>query len=194
MNKSSAVIRFLPYQSFFVIFRTEAKSFLLGKKEEKQEELIERLADWDISWKGRDGNLKHFLTLQLRDWSKFPDTSLKYYSGHMWYKSHFTVESIDQNKTYWINIDTLHNLATVRINGKEAGILWTVPYQLDISKYLMPGKNTVEILVTNTWRNRLIGDELNPAARSTWYNSPYPLKNKPLLPAGITGEVKIAIR
>ena len=194
MNKSSAVIRFLPYQSYFVIFRKEAKSFLLGKKEEKQEELIERLADWDISWKGRDGNLKHFLTLQLRDWSKFPDTSLKYYSGHMWYKSHFTVESIDQNKTYWINIDTLHNLATVRINGKEAGILWTVPYQLDISKYLMPGKNTVEILVTNTWRNRLIGDELNPAARSTWYNSPYPLKNKPLLPAGITGEVKIAIR
>ncbi|MBK6827289.1 MAG: hypothetical protein IPG86_10595 [Chitinophagaceae bacterium] len=57
-------------------------------------------------------------------------------------------------------------MATVQINGKEAGILWTAPYQLDISKHLKPGKNTVENLVTNTWRNRLIGDELNPAASS----------------------------
>jgi alpha-L-rhamnosidase/Glycosyl hydrolases family 2, sugar binding domain len=194
LYKSSAVIRFLPYQSFFVIFRTDAKSFLLGKKADKPEELIDQLADWDISWKGNDGNIKHFLTVKLLDWSMFPDTSLKYYSGHMWYKSHFTVNAIDKNKKYWINIDTLHDLATVRINGKEAGILWTAPYQLDISKYLKPGKNKVEILVTNTWRNRLIGDELNPAARSTWFNSPYPLKNKPLLPAGITGEVKIVIR
>ena len=87
-----------------------------------------------------------------------------------------------------------HILATVQINGKEAGILWTAPYQLEISKYLKPGKNKVEILVANTWRNRLIGDELNPGSRSTWYNSPYSLKNKPLLPAGITGEVKILIR
>jgi len=85
-------------------------------------------------------------------------------------------------------------LATVQINGKEAGILWTSPYQLEISKFLQPGKNKVEILVTNTWRNRLIGDELNPSGRQSWYNSPYSLKNKPLLPAGITGEVKILIR
>jgi hypothetical protein len=194
MNKSSAVIRFHPYQSFFVVFRTPAKPFLPEKETSIPETIIQQLDDWDISWKGRDGNIKHFLTLELRDWSRFPDTSLKYYSGHMWYKSHFTVDVIDKNKKYWISIDTLHDLATVKINGKETGIIWTAPYQLDVSENLKTGKNIIEILVTNTWRNRLIGDELNPAARSTWYNSPYPLKNKPLLPAGITGEVKIVVR
>jgi len=194
LKKTSAVIRFLPHQSFFVIFRTNAKTALHENEANQTEEMIAQVNDWDISWKARDGNIKHFLTLKLRDWSMFPDTSLKYYSGHMWYKSNFTIDEINKDKKYWISIDTLHDIATVHINGKETGIVWTAPYQLEISKFLQPGKNKVEILVTNTWRNRLIGDELNPGSRSTWYNSPYSLKNKPLLPAGITGEVKILIR
>ncbi|MBL0268729.1 MAG: hypothetical protein IPP99_08710 [Chitinophagaceae bacterium] len=87
----------------------------------------------------------------------------------------------------------IHDIATVRINGRNCG---SYGRALPAGYFKIPetGKNNIEIEVTNTWRNRLIGDELNPASRSTWYNSPYSLKNKPLLPAGITGEVKILIR
>jgi hypothetical protein len=45
----------------------------------------------------------------------------------------------------------------------------------------------IEIALTNTWRNRLIGDELQPAQRTTWLNSPYKMQDKPLLPAGLVG-------
>jgi len=56
------------------------------------------------------------------------------------------------------------------------------------------GENKIEIAVTNTWHNRLIGDNLLPAEeRITWTTAPFRLKDKPLLPAGIIGNVKIIL-
>jgi hypothetical protein len=47
----------------------------------------------------------------------------------------------------------------VIINGYELGTLWKLPYQIDISKAIKTGKNTIELKVTNQWDNRLIGDK-----------------------------------
>ncbi len=43
--------------------------------------------------------------------------------------------------------------ALVMVNGHPAGSLWHPPYCIDISKYLMPGRNHVEIHVYNTALN-----------------------------------------
>jgi len=60
-------------------------------------------------------------------------------------------------------------MAEVFLNGTACGIVWTRPYRVDIAKALKPGRNKLEIRVTNTWANRLIGDALLPAAeRKTW--------------------------
>ena len=104
------------------------------------------------------------------------------------------MDSLEKGRQYLIELDSLYNLATIRVNGRDAGTIWTPPYKLDITENLRPGKNSIEILVTNTWRNRLIFEEINPAEKKTWFNSPYSLKNKPLLPSGIIGEVKMLIR
>jgi hypothetical protein len=79
----------------------------------------------------------------------------------------------------------------VKVNGINCGTVWTKPYSVDIKKAIKQGKNTIEIEVTNTWRNRLIGDELMQEKRTTWLNSPYKMTDKPLLPAGIIGYVEI---
>ena len=57
------------------------------------------------------------------------------------------------------------------------------------------GKNEIKIEVSNTWHNRLIGDNLLPAdKRVTWTTAPFRLKDKPLLPAGLVGEVKFIFK
>jgi len=47
----------------------------------------------------------------------------------------------------------------VIVNGTDCGVAWHLPFRLDVTTALKPGVNTVEVAVTNTWANRLIGDE-----------------------------------
>ncbi len=94
-----------------------------------------------------------------------------------------------------VRFDSIYNIATIKVNGIECGTLWTPPFELDITRAVKPGENKIEIQVTNTWHNRLIGDSLvSPDKKITWTNAPFRLKDKPLLPAGLIGPVKIVIR
>ncbi len=56
----------------------------------------------------------------------------------------------------WIlDLGDLRESARVRINGKEAGTAWAVPYQLKVGQWLHPGKNVIEVEVTNLPANRI---------------------------------------
>ena len=39
------------------------------------------------------------------------------------------------------------------------GVLWYPPFKTTITPFLKAGENTISVAVTNTWANRLIGDE-----------------------------------
>jgi hypothetical protein len=62
-----------------------------------------------------------------------------------------------------LDLGKVHDLARVTLNGKDLGVLWQSPFTLDISSALKTGSNHLEIAVTNTWHNRLVGDEQFPA-------------------------------
>ncbi len=47
----------------------------------------------------------------------------------------------------------IHEAAIVFINGQRAGSLWHPPYRLEVSKFLKPGQNHIEIHVYNTALN-----------------------------------------
>lgn len=148
----------------------------------------------DTAWKLKFENADSVTLPALTSWHMLKDSSMKYYSGTAVYVNSFQLNESQVKSNNVIRFDNIYNIATVKVNGVSCGTLWTAPYELDISKAVQPGENKIEIEVTNTWRNKLIYDELNPDKRSTWLNTPYKLKNKPLLPAGIVGNVKIIIR
>ena len=50
---------------------------------------------------------------------------------------------------------SIRESARIRINGKEAGTVWAAPFRLKVGKYLQPGKNLIEIEVTNLPANRI---------------------------------------
>jgi hypothetical protein len=53
--------------------------------------------------------------------------------------------------------------AEVHLNGRNLGVLWKPPLRLDVTGAIHSGENNLEVLVTNLWPNRLIGDEQLPA-------------------------------
>jgi len=104
----------------------------------------------------------------------------------------------NNNKTsdtrVFIDAGKVANLASVYVNGISCGVIWTAPYRIDVTKAIHPGKNELRIEVTNTWFNRLKGDQLLPEKeRITWTNAPFWTKDKPLLPAGLLGPVTLVV-
>ncbi len=49
-------------------------------------------------------------------------------------------------------------VAQIRVNGREVGLIWAPPYRCDISGALRPGKNDIAITVYNTAANALAAD------------------------------------
>ena len=93
-----------------------------------------------------------------------------------------------------IVLTDLREICTVRINGRPAGTIWAMPYQLDVTGYVMAGKNSLELDVTNLWPNRIIGDAQpsNPHPYTKTNIRKY-TSDSPLLPSGLVGPVTIQI-
>jgi len=81
-------------------------------------------------------------------------------------------------------------MARVTLNGKDLGVLWKKPFQVEITGVAQSGANTLELTVANLWPNRLIGDQsLPPEQRIAWTTwNPFK-KETPLLESGMLGPV-----
>ncbi|HLO82291.1 MAG TPA: glycosyl hydrolase [Chitinophagaceae bacterium] len=99
----------------------------------------------------------------LTDFSQHAEDRVRYFAGTAVYSSAFEFGVIEEHKKYLLDMGTLNDIVSVRLNGKDLGVDWYPPYQMDISSALKKGKNEIEISVTTNWANRLIGDEKQPA-------------------------------
>jgi hypothetical protein len=147
------------------------------------------------------------LDIDAGSWTASSDEDVKYYSGTATYRKTFTLPA--QRKAaglrLLLDLGDVQNLARVRLNGKDLGILWKAPYVVDITGTAVAGTNRLEIEVTNTWYNRLAGDTGKPEAqRVTWTGAggrgfgggaPGAAAASPAppapLPAGLIGPVRV---
>ena len=89
--------------------------------------------------------------------------------------------------------------AEVIVNRKNLGVLWKKLFNIDITDAVKTGINQLEIRVTNTWWNRLVGDEKYPNGfPGSDYHQPRTFAtvkawsaNDELLPSGLLGPVRI---
>jgi len=194
-GNDSYFIGMAPGESKFFIFRRQV-IINANKADSKSSEKSLLLKQWKIQFdKNSGGPEKPVEVNELKSWTQLADSSLKYYSGTAIYSSSFECEENSSPVTATMYFDSIYNIATIRVNGINCGTLWTPPYNIDITKALKTGKNNIEIEVANTWHNRLIDDNLLPPdKRMTWTTAPFRLKDKPVLPAGLVGEVKLIFR
>lgn len=180
-------------ESFFLVFRRKVDNTTLIKK--SQPWVKDTLqGDWLVRFDtARGGPQQPLVFHSLKSWTQQTDTSLRYYSGTAVYTKQFDWNETDyNNRSVWLMMDSVYNIASVKVNGVDCGTAWTAPYGVNITPALRKGINQLQIAVTNTWANRLIGDERLPVdKRITWTTAPFRLQGKPLLPAGLMGPVII---
>ena len=154
-----------PLQSVFVVFRKDAVSV-----EETASQTLPLEGPWTVSFAASAGQAGFERSFdRLEDWTLQDDPAVKYYSGSATYRHNVVLPENEGGVT--LDLGDVMVLATVKVNGKEAGGVWTWPYRLDISGLVKAGDNTLEVTVYNNWRNRLIRDAALPEnCRSTWSN------------------------
>jgi hypothetical protein len=122
---------------------------------------------WDLSFPPNWGAPEKVTFDKLMSWTDSAENGVKYFSGTATYAKEIEIPAADlgAGKTLWLDLGRVKNLAEVSLNGKPLGILWKPPFRVDVTSAAQPGKNKLEIKVTNLWPNRLIGDEQLAADR-----------------------------
>ncbi|MGJ7032232.1 glycosyl hydrolase [Niabella hirudinis] len=182
-----------PNASVFVHFKKPGEASHRFGQQQPLQTLTIVPGNWRVTFDPAAGGPATVVVMDsLKCWNTFAEPGIKYYSGTAVYKNQFNLKEITPGKPVWLELDSLYNLASVKINHADCGVIWTYPFRVDISKAIKKGTNILEIAVTNTWANRLAGDQQLPEAkRVTWTTAPIRLQGKPLLPAGLKGTVRI---
>ena len=154
-------------QSVFIVF---AK----GNRERKQGDRAVNFAaarplfslngPWKVAFDPKWGGPKQVDFASLEDWTKRPEPGIKYYSGTAVYTQMFDAPkaAVDARGAIYLDLGTVKNVARVRLNGKDLGIVWCAPWRVNVAVALKPKDNQLEISVANLWINRILGDEQEP--------------------------------
>ena len=147
---------------------------------------------WNVRFAPGWGAPAAVLFESLASWTQHPDAGVKYFSGTAAYEKEIEVaaELLQPHHALELDLGDVRELAEVILNGRNLGILWKPPRRVDITGVVHPGKNRLEIRVTNLWPNRIIGDQFLPEPqRLTRTNIRKFTKESPLLPSGLLGPV-----
>jgi hypothetical protein len=178
-------------QSGSYAYRT-AKGHDGAIKEDVPEDIIIG-GPWKVVFPPDSGAPREVTMENLVDWTKSPDPGERYFSGIAIYQKTFTLPDMPAEGGVTLDLGAIREVAAVRVNGKDAGILWKQPFRADIGHLLKKGENHLEIVVTNLWNNRIVGD-LQPYSKESFTRTNIKSKfsaNSPLLPSGLIGPVKI---
>jgi hypothetical protein len=148
---------------------------------------------WQVQFDPEWGPAEPVTFDSLISWTDHDDPLIKYFSGQATYRTTFDLAGgSPENARLWLDLGQPKNLAAVRLNGKNLGVVWTAPWRVEITDAVQPKGNRLEIDVVNLWPNRLIGDAgLPPEKRRTRTNVTSFRKDTPLLPSGLLGPVQL---
>jgi hypothetical protein len=189
---------FVPYGSIFVVFRRAIPADRAGTATRNAPWLTEAVplpGAWTVKFDPIWGGPAEAVRFEEPvDWTRRPEEGIRHYSGTASY-SHEEFDlpaGIAAGASIWLDLGDLKNVAEVKLNGMDLGVLWTKPFRVDITKAVKQKENRLEVRVTNLWPNRLIGDAaLPPDKRFTRTHVTKFKADSPLLPSGLLGPVTL---
>ena len=216
-NYTSVPLQFEAYQSFFIVFDKDKKENLKttspGNDFAKKSLVTNIDGSWNVSFDPIWGGPKNVTFEKLEDWTQRAEQGIRYYSGIAVYSKIFDLpeKSIVENTELYLDLGEIKNMARIRLNGKNMGVVWTNPWRVNITNAVQQKGNHLEIEVANLWPNRLIGDEQLPddgikdgkwpdwllegrprtSGRFTFTTKKYYKKDSPLTESGLIGPVTI---
>lgn len=158
---------------------------------------------WKVRFEGIDAPKEEFVWDTLVSWTDIE--AIRHFSG----KGHYLL-TFDLPEAYCadtihlrLSMGTVGSVAEIRMNGQPVGVHWRTGQEFSLDGIARPGKNELEIDVTNTLINRVSGlkafPEVAPELQSMYgagFNPPHPralrlLGFEPLPPSGLLGPVHI---
>ena len=186
-------VELAPHTSRFIVFRGDSPAGTFPAAQ-MQRTVLETLAGpWNVEFLDGQGTPESAQLAAGTSWTENTNPAIRFYSGRARYSRTVHIPDAWRNEDQRIELDLgiVAEMARVRINGQDLGVLWNTPFRRDISSALRPGDNRIEIIVTNYWRNRLIGDEQPDATRFTFSSlRPYSADST-LRPSGLLGPVRL---
>jgi hypothetical protein len=184
-----------PYGSVFVVFRRAAvaPSRVLPTVTRTTLSTIE--GPWTVTFPENWGAPPQLRFDKLASWTSYPDEGVKYFSGSAIYVNDFDAPPawFTSGTKLMLDLGQVKEIAEVIINGNAVGgALWKPPYAVDVTGVLKPGRNRLEVKVTNLWTNRVVGDAQPSASRRyTFIGYPQLTKEMPLRESGLLGPVRL---
>lgn len=170
-------IPFEKAQSFFIVFRSQKNIIEPAKNDDfpAMKKVVELKGEWLVLFDSKWGDpAKPIVLNRLEDWISNTNRGIKYFSDTAVYKKEFNLSIAqipDKKSTSYLDLGMVKYIASVKLNGKNLGVVWTAPWQIRIPSGLLKLQNNQLIVeVTNVWANRLIGDEQEPAD-CEWLNA-----------------------
>lgn len=184
-ERTLAELRLGPEESVFVVFRTPCEGTGPGidgfVAPEKPLKTVTIGGFWTVRFeKGRGAPEGGIVLDGLESLSLSPIPGVRHFSGEATYRKHMDVwallrlKDVPGAKRYVLDLGDVREICSVKVHGVDYGVLWRPPYRVDVTDAIEkrfadfsfhdPKRNTleIEVCVANTWRNRLVGDHLEP--------------------------------
>lgn len=155
---------------------------------------------WQLTFKEGGPELpKSRILTKLQPWTNFTeDASTQSFSGTGIYTTTLNLKKKEADD-YQLKFDKFYESAKVLINGQEAGIVWSNPFEINVGKYLKKGKNTIQIEVSNLMANRIRYMDQNKISWRNYHEinfvnidyKPFDASNWKVQPSGLDGEIQL---
>ncbi len=197
-GRTTVPLEFAPCGSWFVVFRESSKKHPATTTSNGGtfSTLTELEGSWTVKFDPKWGGPARAQFDQLGSWSERAEPGVKYYSGTATYTKSFDLPArqAKPSERLWLDLGSLRELASVHVNGRDLGIVWTPPFRVDITDVVKPSGNVLEADVVNFWPNRVIGDTtLPPDRRLTKTNIRKLTAETPLMASGLLGPVRLLV-
>jgi hypothetical protein len=176
---------------------------------------------WQVEFDPKWGGPARITFEKLHDWSTHSEEGIRSYSGAATYRTVFKPAGLpvrNPNSRIYLDLGKVAVMADVTLNGKNLGILWSLPYRVDVTGAIETGENTLEVKIVNVWVNRMIADEelpedsdrdangqikawppwvlegkASPTGRFTFASRRQWSKGDPLIQSGLLGPVQLVM-
>jgi hypothetical protein len=198
-NHSRIYLQIKPGQSFIIKTFTDRK--ITGKAwsyYERKGEPVTIGNKWHLCFtEGTPVIKKSFDLDSVTSWTELND-STKVFAGTGKYDVSFKMPNVQADE-WLLDLGKMDVSARVRVNGHDAGVVWSVPFQINIGRFLKKGENHLSIEVTNLPANRIADYDQKGIPWKIFYDiNVVNLDYKPLnaadwkpLPSGLTGPVQL---
>jgi alpha-L-rhamnosidase len=133
---------------------------------------------------------------KIQPWTNLQeDSTTQSFSGTGIYTTTFTLKN--KAADYLLQLDKVYESARIIINGKDAGLIWSLPYELKVGRFLKEGKNTISIEVCNLMANRMRNMDRNGEVWRNYHEinfvninyKNFDASNWKIMPSGLDGAV-----